>query len=129
MAEAVFKQLNSRHEVLSAGTKVLSKEGESRHGQVLKELPAAENTILVLQERLVDISGKKRTQLDPRLADWADKIVVMAERETVPEYLLKSPKAVFWKIADPKGTALEAHRNILNHIDGLVRKFIEDNNL
>ncbi|MFA6315122.1 MAG: low molecular weight phosphatase family protein [Candidatus Paceibacterota bacterium] len=129
MAEAVFKQLNNRHEVLSAGTKVVSKEGENRHGQLLKDLLPAENVIAVLQERGIDVSLNKRTQLDSALVDWADKIVVMAEQETIPDYLLNSPKATYWKIIDPKGTALEAHKLILNQIDGLVKEFIEENNL
>lgn len=127
MAEAVFKQLNNGHDVMSAGTIVVSKEGESRHGQILKDLPGAENVILVLQERGIDVSEKKRTQLDPVLVDWADKIVVMAEQETIPDYLMNSPKAVFWKIIDPKGTALEAHKLILDQIDGLVTEFIKKN--
>ena len=129
MAAEVFKQLNNKHEVLSAGTKVVSKEGESRHGQILKDLPAAENVIRVFQDRGIDVSFNKRAQLDPDLVDWADKIVVMAEQVTIPDYLLSSPKATFWKILDPKGTALEAHKLILNQIDGLVREFIEKEKL
>jgi protein-tyrosine-phosphatase len=129
MAAELFKQLNNRCEVLSAGTKVISKEGESRHGQLLKDLPAAENVILVLKERGVDVSENVRTQLNPSLVDWADKVVVMAEQETIPEYLLNSPKAIFWKIVDPKGTAFEAHKQILNQIEGLVREFIVKNKI
>lgn len=130
MAAEVFKQLNNNHEILSAGTKVVSPTtGESRHGQILKDTKGAENTIFVLQERGIDASGNRRTQLNPKLVDWADKIVSMAEQDTIPDYLLNSPKAIFWKIIDPKGTALEAHKQILDQINGLVREFIKENNL
>jgi protein-tyrosine-phosphatase len=129
MAEAVFKQLNNKHEIISAGTKVLSKDGESRHGQILKDLPAAENVIIVLKEKGINIEDNSRTQLSPDLVEWADKIVVMAEQETIPDYLLKSPKAIYWKILDPKGTALEAHKIIMDQITNLIRKFISENSL
>lgn len=129
MAEAVFKQMNNKHEVLSAGTKVIDKEGNSLHGQMLKDLPAAENVILVLNDRGVDISKNTRIQLSPDLVDWADKIVCMAEEETIPDYLRQSSKVTYWKIVDPKGTALEAHKQILEQIEGLVRKLIFENSL
>jgi protein-tyrosine-phosphatase len=129
MAEAIFKQLNDKHEILSAGTKVVSKEGESRHGQILKDLPAAENVILVLKERGIQVAENTRTQLSPDLVTWADKIIVMAEHETIPDYLLKSPKVTYWKIIDPKGTPLDAHEQIMVQIEGLVREFIDKNAL
>src|SRR3990167_8876934 len=83
MAEAIFKQLNDKHEILSAGTKVVSKDGESRHGQILKDLPAAENVILVLKEKGIQVAENTRTQLSPDLVAWADKIIVMAVHETI----------------------------------------------
>ena len=125
MAEAIFKQLNDKHEILSAGTKVVSKDGESRHGQILKDLPAAENVILVLKEKGIQVAENTRTQLSPDLVAWADKIIVMAVHETIPDYLLKSQKVIYWKIIDPKGTPLDAHRQIMVQIEDLVRKFMK----
>jgi arsenate reductase len=128
MAEAIFRQLNDKHEVLSAGTKVVSPTtGESRHGQMLKDTKGAENVILVLKEKGIDVSEKLRTQLDQKLVEWADKIVCMAETDTIPEYLSKSPKVIYWKIVDPKGTAFEAHKEIMEQIRGLVKEFIIQN--
>lgn len=126
MAEAIFKQLNNNeHEVLSAGTKVISPTtGESGHGQLLKDTIGAENVILVLKERGIDVSENMRTQLDPTLVAWADKIFCMAEEETIPDYLRQSPKVIYWKIIDPKGTALEAHKQIKDQIEGLVKDLL-----
>lgn len=129
MAEAIFKHLNDSHEVQSAGTKVISKEGESRHGQILKDLPAAEHVISLLRDRGIEVSGNTRKQLSPDLVDWADKIVCMAEEETIPDYLRQSNKVMYWKIIDPKGTALEAHKLIMDQIEGLVTEFIDNERL
>lgn len=125
MAEEIFKQLSSDHEILSAGTKVLSKNGESRDGQSLKDLPGAENTIICLSEKGINASENTRSQLNQEMVDWADRVIVMAEPDNTPEYLSESPKAIFWEVKDPKGVTLEEHREILAEIESLVKSFIE----
>lgn len=129
MAEVIFKQLNTKHEVLSAGTNAVDKEGKSRDGQILKDLPMAENVLLSLRERGIDVAQNKITQLNPDMVTWADKIVVMAEPDTIPDYLKNSPKALYWNVPDPKGTPLEGHRAAVGQIDGLVKGFIKENGL
>lgn len=130
-AEAIFKQLNNQHEVLSAGTKVVSKDGQSRHGQTLKELlPAGENVILALEQRGIIGSGEyARTQLSPEMVDWADIVITMAEPETAPDYLSTSPKTTYWEVKDPKGTPFDEHVRIMKEIEVLVKRFIEDRGL
>ena len=130
MAEAIFKLLNDKHEVSSAGTKVISPTtGESRHGQLLKDTRGAENVLAALKERGVEVGENVRTQLNPEMVKSADKIVVMAEPETIPEYLAQSPKMTYWEVKDPKGTSLEEHRAIMNQIEELVKDFILKNSL
>ncbi len=129
-AEAIFKRLNNRHEVLSAGTKVVSRDGESRHGQTLRELlPASENVILALQEQGIKAAENTRTQLNPEMVDWADIIITMAEPETAPDYLSKSPKTIYWEVKDPKGAPLDEHKRVMREIEGLLKNFIKENNL
>ncbi len=129
MAEALFRTLNDKHEILSAGTQVVNKEGESRDGQKLKDLINPDKIILPLKEKGIDVSEYVRTQLTPDMVSWADKIVVMAEPETIPDYLSSSDKAEYWDVKDPKGTSMEEHAQTVNQIEGLVKKFIEANNL
>lgn len=129
MAEALFVQMTgTSHEVRSAGTKVMTKEGESRHGQLLRDLEGAEHVIDSLGARNLNVADNMRTQLDPALVEWADKIVVMAEPHTIPDYLEHSDKTVYWDIADPKGTSLEEHVRVLGEIEGKVKEFIKENN-
>jgi arsenate reductase (thioredoxin) len=130
MAAAIFDQLtNYQHQVSSAGTKVVNKEGESRQGQKLKDLPPAENVILTLGEAGINSADNVRSQLDPSLVEWADLIVSMAEPETAPNYLADSAKMIYWAVPDPKGTPLDEHRKVRDQITELIEKFIIDKNL
>jgi len=135
MGEVVFNLLtnsdskNQKHSVMSAGTRVLSKQGESRHGQLLKDLPAAEFVIQSLKERGFDASENVRTQLDSSMVDWADKIIVMAEPPTIPEYLSSSSKMTYWEIKDPKDSPLDEHRRVLNQIEDLIKGYIDEHSL
>lgn len=125
-AEEICKQKYPEHTVLSAGTRVVSKEGESRHGQTLRELgPSAEHVITALLERGIQASENKRIQLNTDLVNWADIIITMAEPETEPEYLAQSVKKVYWEVKDPKGTSLDEHRNILEQISGRLDSFLK----
>jgi protein-tyrosine-phosphatase len=130
MAAAIFNQLtNSKYQVSSAGTKVISKEGESRHGQLLKDLEAAENVIIPLKQKGIDVSNNARTQLDSDMVKNADEIIVMAEPENIPDYLKQSGKMTYFEVADPKGTSLEEHRKVLSEIERFLVKYIKDSNL
>src|SRR3989338_6074615 len=99
MAKALFKKY-SNVDALSAGTKV-PQEGPGREGKKLKDIPVAEPVIRCLWEQEnIDVSEYTNKQLQPGMLKEVDKIIVMAERETVPEYLLNNEKVEFWDIDD-----------------------------
>lgn len=62
-----------------------------------------------------------RTQLHPEMLEGMDQIIVMAEPETIPEWLSTHPKMVYWEVEDPKGKTLERTREIRDQIRGLVK--------
>jgi len=134
MAEAIFNILpknnqKNSHNISSAGTRVIDKDGVSQHGQMLKDLPAAKYVVDVLHERGIEVAENSRTQLNPEMVSWADKIIVIAEPHTIPEYLSASSKTVYWEVEDPKGTSRERYLEIMNHIESLLKKWIEENGL
>jgi arsenate reductase (thioredoxin) len=114
------KFTEGKHQAISAGTVVADKEGNSKDGQKFKDLPGAEPVVEVMKEVGIDILEKKRYQLTPTMIDEADKIIVMAEKESIPEYLSKSDKVVTWNVEDPKGKSLEFTRNIRDQVLSLV---------
>ena len=127
MAEFLFNKISDgTHTSSSAGTRVLSKEGESRDGQILKDCSGAKNIIEAMSLIGIDISNNKRTQLTKDILDSCEKAVVMAEEDTIPEYLRQSDKSIYWVVKDPKGMSIEDTVEIRNKIEGLVSKLVEN---
>lgn len=123
MAEAIFNALtHGGHEVVSAGTCVIKGDDTSRVGQTLKDTDSADNVLAVLSEIGIDGAHLKRKPLTPEMVERADKVIVMAESETIPDYLRQSFKVKNWDIADPFMQSREFTRDIRNQI----QKSIED---
>jgi len=126
MAEVIFNTLSKdNHHAFSAGTKVFDKEGNSRHGQKIGDMPEAEFVITCLKEFGFDGAHLVREQLSPEMLARADKVIVMAEQDTLPDYLKESDKVEYWDIENPKGMPLEKHQEIFNQIYPLVKNLLE----
>ena len=90
-------------------------------GERLIDRKGAVNIIEVMQENGIDIANNIRKQLNEDMIDQYDKLVVMAERDTIPEWLKKEPKAIIWTIQDPKNQDVETTRSIVGKLRDLVR--------
>ena len=113
-AMSLYNQLYSSG-ASSAGTKV------AETGELLADRPGAENIISVMQEYGLDISKNTRIQVTQELAQHFDKLIVMAEPETIPEWLLQSAKTDIWTIQDPKGQDIPSTRRIVKEIEQKVK--------
>lgn len=125
MAEALFKRsMIGDFTVSSAGTIVSDKDGVSKQGQKIGELASAKEVIHSLRLLGIEMAENERDQLTPRMVDAADVIVVMAEKETWPDFLKTSTKVIYWEIEDPFGkTQEETNRTrdlILQHVQELI---------
>ncbi len=125
MAQAMFNRV-SQHRSTSAGTMVLEMEGQT----VAERAEVAPSVVLVLDlmsgEENLDLSSEQRTQLTPELVDAADKVIVMAERETWPDYLFEGGKVEFWEIADAFNIAMDGARAIKNQIKVRVEELVRE---
>lgn len=121
MAEAFFEKFSGESdEAKSAGTHVFKKEGIK-----IGEDEGAKFVWEVMNEEDIDLRDKERTQLSKELVNWADKIVVMTEKENWPDYIEENGnKLVIWAVDDAKGKSLEFHRKTRDQIKKLVRDFI-----
>ena len=107
MAQAFFNHLS---EFTSTRTDTMGAEFE---GQTVVErglvAPSVVMVLELLNEEGLDISSEQRNQLTPELVDAADKVIVMAQRDSWPDYLVEGGKVVFWEISDsvnvPRETA------------------------
>ena len=131
MAEAIFNNMMDNTIVSSsASTMVVSStDGESRDGVTLANTKGAENIIASMAEIGIDVSDNVRTQLTPEILDQCDVAVVMAEPETIPDYLQKSDKMITWEVEDPKGMDLEATSEVRDQIESLIGDLLLDLNL
>lgn len=123
MAEVIFDKF-SKHKASSVGIKVSEKEG-----QKIKDILEAGLVIESMKKEGFDISENTRKQLRPEMLNQFDKIIVMAEKEIVPEYLKNNSRVEFWDIKDPKNVSKEEHYKIVKKIKELVKDFIKRNNL
>ena len=97
MAQAFFDRL-SEHQSLSAGTTVAEQDGRTLQ-QRAEELSGPPISMLdIMREEGLDLSYRVMTQLTREMVDEADKVIVMAEADTLPGYLSQSEKAIFWDV-------------------------------
>ena len=123
MAAALFTKY-SGIKAFSAGTKVLGKEG-----QKLKEIPLAKPVLKFMKKEGLDMAENTRTQYAPKMIKNFDKIIIMAEPETIPPYLLKNNKVIVWHIENPKGRDNKDYKKIISQIKSKVKSFIKENAL
>lgn len=117
IAEAIFnKKFAGIHTSKSVGTKVVDKEGNSVHGMKLKEFSGIDKVVQVLSELGIEASENTRDQLSEDMLKDFDKVVIMAEENTIPDYLKKVPDAIYWDIRDPKEEDLDTTRIIRDEI-------------
>jgi len=127
MAEAIFNQLAAgRHTAFSCGTKVVDKDGQSQHGQKLKDLVPAREVINSLAALGIDATECARDQITPEILGQADEVVVVAEEYTIPDYLKAAKKVVYWEVEDPKGKDQAGTDEIREIIAGHVRNLIDE---
>jgi arsenate reductase len=74
----------------------------------------------------VDVSGNIRRQLTQEMVDYADKVIlVVDERDPLPEYVINNPKVIKWDVLDPKGQSLEFIRNVRDQIHLHVKALVQ----
>jgi len=73
-------------------------------GWQLDQIPYLGSTLSVMKEMNFDISKNKTRRVTPLMVQNADIIISMAERETIPDFLLNSPKMIYWEVPNPDGT-------------------------
>ncbi len=105
----------------SAGTVV--NKGD---GMRIKDIPLAEPVIRFMKEEGIDISNHTRTQITEEMLDEYDKIIVMAEPETIPSFLSAHENVEVYDIDDLKGVDDETYMRIIKELKVVVQRTIKD---
>ncbi|MEK6952122.1 MAG: low molecular weight phosphatase family protein [Nanoarchaeota archaeon] len=122
IAEALFP--DPVHEVMSAGI-----NPRVNNGKTLSEIGAF-NVIECMSQLGYHLNKKRVKELTPDMVRRADKIIVMVDPMSWPEYLRVREKTEHWPIPDPKGAPLwkyEQTRDSIKHLiyddkSGLARR-------
>lgn len=107
MAEGYYNHLTQTKDATSAGCDPLTPHSFTapyKHG------------IQVMREDGIDISSQTVKLITPELADSADAIYVMTFKDDLPDYILNSPKTVYWDIDDPYDMPIEQVREIQQQV-------------
>lgn len=123
MAEALFTKYTGM-KAFSAGTKVFKDRN-----QKIKDISLAEPVVRFMKKEGINIRKNIRTQTNPKMIKQFDKIIIMAEPETIPSYLSSNDKIEIWDIKDPKGRSDKDYEKIISQIKNNIKQFIKDNNL
>jgi arsenate reductase (thioredoxin) len=119
MAEAFFNHFSKKHQSKSAGTKVHEKDGE----------PIKNVSVMVtetMNELGYDLSNKVRSQVTKQMVDDADMVISFADKSTLPEFVVDSPKLEIWQVPGPEGKDYEFHKKVRDQIRGMVNKLVQE---
>lgn len=121
-AAALFNKYSKTGHADSAGTRV-EKPGET----ILERSQysdGAKHIIAALKEEDIDVTKNTRKPVTPEMLGDYGKIVVMAEPESIPEWLSSHPKYEYWHVEDPRYKGFEETKKTQELIKSKVLKLI-----
>ncbi len=93
-------------------------------GEKLKDRLGAATIVTAMKEVGIDMTENIRTQIRPHDIDKYDQIIVMAEPETIPEWLKSNKKTIIWTIKDAKDQPIEVTRQIRDELKAKVQQLV-----
>jgi protein-tyrosine-phosphatase len=123
IAEEFYNRLATDGSKASSAGTVPGTIAEEPESWQLNQVPYLGNVLAVMKEEGFDLSLKKTIRVTPEMVATADVVINMAEKETMPDFLLQSPKVLYWEIPNPTKT-LESAKETKDKIKELVRKLI-----
>ena len=127
IAKALFNRLSTNH-AESAGTRVHQREGQTLQ-EIVTEAAARGVSVVVLQlmaDEQLDLSDNTRRQVTQAMVDAADKVIVMADRDSLPDYLQSSEKVVFWDLQDTLDGSHEFVLAVKEEIKQRVHELVQE---
>ena len=108
-------RLKGSGETGSAGSAVDSPD------TTLAERPGAVNIVNIMREDYgVDMIQNVRKQITKELAAPYDRLIVMAQPETWPEWLRTDPRVTYWEVEDTLGHDVPTTRRIVKEIEAQI---------
>lgn len=103
----------------SAGT-IVPQPGQKVH-VIYGDMPF----IAALKEDGINLLKNNRKPLEESMLKAFDRIVIMAQPETIPKYIQIGGRVEYWPVKDPKVSPLEEARSIRDEIKQRVEDLVE----
>jgi protein-tyrosine-phosphatase len=110
MAAALYNTLVTDGRADAVGTQPL--EPGKTIGELAKHRKEAWNVLHVMNEDGVDLWHRKTRKLTRNMLDDYDWIIVMAQPDTIPQYLHDYPRAVYWEMPTPYLGGIDETREV-----------------
>ncbi len=124
MAAAFYNKYSSDGHADSAGTNVLTP------GQTIEQRAAvsegSKHLLATMDEESLDIRHQIQKPIDKHMVNKYDKIVVMAEKKSIPDYVKTSSKYEYWQVEDPQSKGPEKTQEVKNIIKRRVQNLIKE---
>lgn len=122
-----FFQSTSKHESFTAGTEVdRALAAFPAPTRMVKDDPRHRNSIPYMKGHGIDISENLRDQLTPDMVAEADRVIVMADSETWPDYLRTADNVTAWELTDPVGRDAEFAGKIFDEIKRRIDRLVAE---
>lgn len=121
IAEAIYNKYTSSKDASSAGT--IAEEA----GKTLKQHERTDFVLDVLDKEGINIRSHKIKRLTEKMVDNADKVIVLTDLESWPDYLKNNSKIEYWEIEDGKGKNLHFHEKMKDKIKQKIKELINKN--
>ncbi|MBM3234491.1 hypothetical protein FJZ19_05365 [Candidatus Pacearchaeota archaeon] len=112
VAEFIFKKLDKKDEVKSAGIQL-----------DFSRPYVAENVKIALKKREIFEIDEKAREINIYDLEWADRIIIIADN--INEEIFPREKTEIWKIGDADEKDMEKIEKIVSEIEEKVKKLIE----
>ena len=80
----------------------------------------------LMEREGMSIASGRTTQLTSELVDAADRVIVMAQREAWPPYLIEGERVTFWDIQDPVNVTAESAQEVIVRIKSEVEELVKE---
>ena len=126
VAHGVF-QSTSKHDSFTAGTEVDQVLAEfPAPSRMVKDDPRHRNSIPYMKGHGIDISENLRDQLTQDMVAEADRVIVMADSATWPDYLRTADNVTAWDMTDPVGRDTEFAGKIFDEVKRRVEELVAE---
>lgn len=126
MAAAFYNKYSSDGHADSAGTTVVTPGQTIEQRAEVSE--GSKHLLATMDQESLNIRQQIQKPIDKRMVNKYDKIIVMAEKKSIPDYVKTSSKYEYWQVEDPQSKGAEKTEEVKNIIKRKVQNLLDKSN-